>query len=276
MNKHMVLQHNKLGNDYIVGDIHGHYSNLLTLLDHIKFDNSIDRLFSVGDIIDRGPNSSNMIQLLDQPWFFSCMGNHEFMMIQSILHHNDSYTNCWLNNGGDWSNYIPNNKLITLANKLTNLPLIISIIDDNNPTNNFNITHAELLNINHYNEIIPITNNDILNWNFNKQNEDNILWGNTIILSHYYNKSYQSINTKFHDNLTLTYTGHSIPKTYQPIILQSHLYIDTGCSMQSKNFQFSSQFKLTIISPTSNTVHQLYSHNKQYLNYPTSNIPIYQ
>ena len=86
--KHLILQPNSIGNDYIVGDIHGHYSNLMELLNHIQFNKLTDTLFSVGDIIDRGPNSIKIINLLDEDWFFSCLGNHEFMMIQSILHNN--------------------------------------------------------------------------------------------------------------------------------------------------------------------------------------------
>jgi len=48
---------NAVGRDFAVGDIHGCFSHLRRSLEAIGFDASVDRLFSVGDLIDRGPES---------------------------------------------------------------------------------------------------------------------------------------------------------------------------------------------------------------------------
>ena len=74
----LVLPVNTKGNDYVVGDIHGHAKKLLKQLDGIGFDATVDRLICVGDLIDRGPESIEALALLNEPWFFSVLGNHEY------------------------------------------------------------------------------------------------------------------------------------------------------------------------------------------------------
>ena len=61
---------NTYGHDYVVGDVHGDYERLTDLLALIKFDKTVDRLFSVGDLIDRGPASASCLELLNEAWFF--------------------------------------------------------------------------------------------------------------------------------------------------------------------------------------------------------------
>ena len=48
---------NTVGRDFAVGDIHGCFTELQRGLEAIGFDPSTDRLFSVGDLVDRGPES---------------------------------------------------------------------------------------------------------------------------------------------------------------------------------------------------------------------------
>ncbi len=43
--------------DYVIGDIHGCFETLTALLERIKFDSRRDRLFLVGDLVNRGPGS---------------------------------------------------------------------------------------------------------------------------------------------------------------------------------------------------------------------------
>ena len=48
---------NTVGRDFAVGDIHGCFTELQRGLEAIGFDPSTDRLFSVGDLVDRGSNA---------------------------------------------------------------------------------------------------------------------------------------------------------------------------------------------------------------------------
>ena len=68
---------NLSGRDFVVGDLHGCVDALRYLLREIVFDPACDRLFSVGDLIDRGRHSEQALALLDKPWFFPVLGNHE-------------------------------------------------------------------------------------------------------------------------------------------------------------------------------------------------------
>ena len=89
---------------FVIGDIHGSYSQLVDLLDSINPDLSQDKLIFLGDFIDRGPNSYKVIKLLMnlQDKFGSdhvvlLRGNHEQMAINNI---NRGY-NGYYNNGYD-------------------------------------------------------------------------------------------------------------------------------------------------------------------------------
>ena len=61
---------NEDGRDFVVGDIHGMFQHLTELLEQIEFDEGSDRLFSVGDLVDRGPESHRALEWLDKPWFY--------------------------------------------------------------------------------------------------------------------------------------------------------------------------------------------------------------
>lgn len=64
---------------WVVGDIHGEYQLLQSRLHQLSFFPETDLLISVGDNIDRGPESLDVLRLLNQPWFISVKGNHEAM-----------------------------------------------------------------------------------------------------------------------------------------------------------------------------------------------------
>ena len=68
------LQQNLQGRDFVVGDIHGYFHLFEQLLVEINFDDSRDRMISVGDLIDRGPESARALEYFMQPWFFSGTG----------------------------------------------------------------------------------------------------------------------------------------------------------------------------------------------------------
>ena len=82
-NQPVVVTHsaNAQGRDFVVGDLHGCRSMLDGLLEKVSFDKDRDRLFSVGDLIDRGPDSVGCLKLLREPWCFSVLGNHEAMLL---------------------------------------------------------------------------------------------------------------------------------------------------------------------------------------------------
>ena len=83
--KVQYLPLNTLGKDYVIGDLHGCYVLLILLLHQVKFNPNVDRLISVGDLVDRGNNSLECFNLLNRPWFYSVLGNHEDLLRYSVL-----------------------------------------------------------------------------------------------------------------------------------------------------------------------------------------------
>ncbi len=239
--KHLHLPANTQGHDYIVGDLHGCKKELDQLLTYIGFNTSTDRLFSVGDLIDRGPNSVDCANLMYNDWFYLTLGNHELLMIQSILKRDPQYMKCWIDNGGLWHHDYLHDDLYQLAFDMGHHPMITSVGEG---IDRFNIVHAELYMIDHYHVINPIDNSFIDEWKFNKPAEDNMLWGRNIIDSHWSKalKTPYFSNTQYHTkDLSPTYVGHSTYGTMDVAQIQQHIYLDTGCCFQSK---------LSIASPT--------------------------
>ena len=101
MSRFAHFDSNATGRDFAVGDIHGHFTRLQSALDEAGFDPATDRLFSVGDLVDRGPQSLEALNWLVQPWFFAVQGNHEALAIQHVLQQPLDYR-MWTSSGGAW------------------------------------------------------------------------------------------------------------------------------------------------------------------------------
>ena len=71
-------------NVWVVGDLHGCYTNLMGKLDELKFDPAQDLLISVGDLVDRGSANVECLELITMPWFRAVRGNHVHMMIDGV------------------------------------------------------------------------------------------------------------------------------------------------------------------------------------------------
>ena len=123
------LKKNTTGTDYFVGDIHGCYEQLMEALEKIKFNPDVDRLISVGDLVDRGSDSVKCLNLLKELWFHAVSGNHEDMMIKSFRR--EWPTHNYIQNGGKWFFHLPyeqQEELVLLAD--TKMPLVIEVETD--------------------------------------------------------------------------------------------------------------------------------------------------
>lgn len=95
---------NTAGRDFVVGDIHGQLEAFEAALRRVDFDKTVDRCFSVGDLIDRGADSLACLELVFENYFHAVRGNHECMALHATSKEAgpDAYDH-WLQNGGDWS-----------------------------------------------------------------------------------------------------------------------------------------------------------------------------
>lgn len=117
---------NTLGRDFAVGDIHGSFSALQRALDRIGFVPGQDRLFSVGDLVDRGPESDQVLDWLDRPWFHAICGNHDFMVWRTAL--GDPFPDVnFLDHGGTWFKALAPAQQRQVGERLAALPLAMEV-----------------------------------------------------------------------------------------------------------------------------------------------------
>lgn len=119
---------------FFVGDIHGQYDLLMESLNEAGFEPEKGHvLYSVGDLIDRGPQNMECLKLLDEPWFFAVRGNHEDFMIRTVIENSEDAENMWAFNGGQWAGFYMNeegadhrftDEMIEYAAKLDKIPYI--------------------------------------------------------------------------------------------------------------------------------------------------------
>jgi serine/threonine protein phosphatase 1 len=85
-------------NTWAISDIHGCFEQFKSLLTKIKFTNK-DKLYILGDCIDRGPDSKPLLDwLLKQKNVYCLLGNHEDLALQSNV--DILLQPWWVRNGG--------------------------------------------------------------------------------------------------------------------------------------------------------------------------------
>lgn len=248
-NKIQYLPLNLKGRDFIIGDLHGMTELLEALLKEVKFNPECDRLFSVGDLIDRGLDSPAALSYLEKPWFYAVLGNHEEMLLDYLLPRNlQKYDlsndrgedHSFLANGGeDW--YPKNPVSEEIKKKMLDLPLMF-VVGKDTPSR-YHIVHASL--VKQKNDEPPFVSifldqeiDSGLPWWKTRYISgfedfglvrDGLLWDRTL----YYEKTLifkKSLTIKnlfgILDNHSPVYVGHS--PVEDPLILGNHHFIDTG------------------------------------------------
>lgn len=230
------LPRNATGRDLVVGDLHGHRSLLEQELDRLGFDPTRDRVISVGDLIDRGPESLATLSLIEEPWFHAVLGNHELMLLNfldyyaSRLHSKKSFPL----GGGDWITEASSRSrkaLARLADGIASLPLAIHV-DGDVP---FNVTHADLLAIGlkqsclFNEETICVHKADIVT--ASKENITSALKSDLLELR--FAQHSVRVSATPWGALPITYVGHAPLR--HVMVHNSYVYIDQGvCERPSK------------------------------------------
>lgn len=149
---------------FVVGDIHGCFSKLEEAL--VDFDPDQDFVISVGDLVDRGPESSRALEFLAKPWFIAIRGNHEDLTI------NHMGRNIHFINGGDWVLDIDNpNEFIEAFSKL---PTIMEVILPSGK--HIGIVHADVPFLD-WNENVLNADDEYLMWNRSNVGVDRTIRG---------------------------------------------------------------------------------------------------
>lgn len=127
---------NENGRDFAVGDIHGHFTLLQKALDAAGFNPAVDRLFSVGDLVDRGPECRDVLEWLAKPWFNAVRGNHDDYVCRFDTCDMDN----WVYNGGAWFAGLAWDEQREFAAQFRDLPVAIEV---ETPAGLVGIVHAD-------------------------------------------------------------------------------------------------------------------------------------
>lgn len=237
---------NELGRDFIIGDLHGSLSCFENLYRNINFDPEKDRMFSVGDLVDRGPDSLGALSLLHRPWFHCVLSNHEQMMLEAF---NGGYMGqYWFMNGGGWGLETWTNarkaamtltqadmELIDLLLLVEELPYLITLTHKNGKK--YHILHAELPPGHHITNATLADPGKVLELATQQTSDgDCFVWGRYQFYPFYredlsnraklirmvkYNET-----APYNDELSHIISGHTVVK--RPITLMGQTNIDTA------------------------------------------------
>ncbi len=202
-NPHLLLPENFKGRDFIVADIHGYRREVDRFLHKARFSSKKDRLISVGDLIDRGPDSERCLKLLNKPWFWAVRGNHEQLLIDCAVQKTEEAWGRWIMNGGSWSVNQPEAQINRWATKLSKLPLTITVPCQGRL---IGICHAEYTQSS-WNHKEKATDKDKADW----------IWGRTRVS--------RNISKKVKD-IDWVFSGHTIVPDVQ--VLGNSIFIDRG------------------------------------------------
>jgi len=200
------------------------------------FDPDRDRVLSVGDLIDRGPESLETLSLIEEPWFHAVLGNHELSLLNflgyfdSRLHSRKMFPM----GGGEWINEAMsrNRKAVArLADVVASLPLAIHVESDVA----FNVMHSDLSPIgsrqDHLfsSETVSVHKADVAT-----TSRDNI---NAALKSDLQTVQFAQhsvqLSASLFGELPVTYVGHSPVR--HVMVHNSYVYIDQkACALTSK------------------------------------------
>lgn len=125
MIKFLDIEDNR--NVFVVGDIHGCYTDLINKLKEIGFNFNSDLLVAVGDLIDRGDENIKCFNLLKEHWFTTIKGNHEDFCVQGNSNYNVEFYHKMKNNGGEWFYQLDEDERNIIANRFKQLPVLIEL-----------------------------------------------------------------------------------------------------------------------------------------------------
>ncbi|SFU36510.1 metallophosphoesterase [Halomonas korlensis] len=202
----LITKHeeNTSGRDFFVGDIHGQYGLLMQAMARVEFDKSRDRLFSVGDLVDRGTASFECLSLAFAPWFYGVRGNHEMLAHAALNEGSGRAWDLWQINGGSWV-YLHNvHEVRTLLDgALEHLPYARMVEVDGK---HIGVVHAD-----------PPQNWESLAREDPSADRHALVWGRTRI---------SEMDRTPVAGIDAVVVGHTIVE--QPTSLGNVLYIDTG------------------------------------------------
>lgn len=246
------MPRNDKGRDFVVGDLHGERLLLEKFMGHVDFNPAVDRVLSVGDLVDRGPDSPGTLALIAEPWFFAVKGNHECMLLDCLREYAEGGQPgfaCahYFFNGGDWlAEHLEagiglraDSPLCGLVGTLAGLPLLRVV--GKGKACRYNVVHAEL----------PAGMRDAQVDAFAAEAtatlRDSLIWSRRIMGREAWNGG------PLRNGLSPTYCGHTVSAMVR--MRDGHVCLDTGACLPYFNpLQRGAGFGLSIANPASGDI----------------------
>ena len=207
---------NLIGRDFVVGDVHGMFGHLRKLLEGVNFDPRRDRLFSVGDLVDRGPSSAQALDWLHQSWFFACRGNHEQFALESG---DPEQLELWIKyNGGGWWLDINDKDRLVYRKAFADMPLAIELETNSGVVG---IVHADVhprCSWREFTNLLEAGDDDALFY---------ALWSRMRVSGEY--------TTPVSGDIDRVYCGHT--PTKETVLVGNVWFIDTGAVYSHDGYQ---------------------------------------
>lgn len=224
---------NEHGDDFVVGDLHGHRQALMEELTRQGFDPARDRLFCTGDLIDRGPDSFGTLGLIFEPWFHFVRGNHEDDLPDFINFEFSKFPG-WRPSYCDqeWLYGLHETQVQYLIEmmlpRLADAPVVLRV----QGAHGFWMVHADRSEFGGYHN--PVALLDDLSLPFAKGDNqlEVLLWSRRLLKQMPHadlidRGLFQAVaHHELAPNVGLTFVGHSFVE--QATLYRSHLFIDTG------------------------------------------------
>ena len=200
---------------FVVGDLHGCYTELMNQLSIVNFNFTNDLLISVGDLVDRGQDSLKCLELTKEPWFKAIRGNHEQMCLEAklapemeIFHY--KY-------GGEWLYQLTIEKQNECISLCLNLPIILEV---NFKGKKYGFVHADIP-LNDWEEFKKSISRQDYFTNQNTSTLQSALWGRCRI-----SYGLKSLSLKNVTGVKEIYLGHTVVDELQQ--LHNCFFVDTG------------------------------------------------
>lgn len=172
-----------------IGDIHGCYAKLVRLMEKVKLDPEKDRLVFMGDYIDRGDQSREVVEYLIElkkqlPASVFLLGNHEHMLLEYLAGTNSNPP--FLYNGGQKTleGYFGTDALFSLQDPQMVFPLehleFFNSLKPYYEVNDYIFVHAGLR------DGLPLEQQDLLDllWIREEFHYSRYNFGKTVIFGH--------------------------------------------------------------------------------------------
>lgn len=225
MNHILKVPKNTKGRDFFTTDVHGHFDLLVEAMRQYNFSPANgDRLFSSGDWCDRGPQSEEVLDWLNEPWVYSTRANHEEMVISfiealatgDIREARQPYQMLFCN-GGEWFFDITESQQIRIYESFKSLPIAIEL--ESRSGKKVGIIHAECP----YSDWEEFRNITQAEYKWNGQ-----------AIAQWARSKYDRQDERLVKNIDLLLVGHTPTKSGEIEQLGNVLYCDLGSFFRGK------------------------------------------